>query len=125
VNAARLGLAAVNENRHQFAEARTLYETVEREAPDKVTKLQANARLRLLATMKQDQYVSPQTLTDVPPMPREKPAGTQSSTQPATGTTSMPASMPSASIPASGPSGAPATLPTATPTTTTAPAAAP
>jgi predicted negative regulator of RcsB-dependent stress response len=84
VAAARLGLAAVHENRKQFSEARALYETVRNEAPDEISKLQAAARLKALQNVKPDQFVATEPLTFLPPPPPKMPASTQSGTQPAT-----------------------------------------
>jgi hypothetical protein len=106
VAAARLGMAAVHENRKQFAEARALYELVQKEGPDDVSRMQAANHLHVLAMIKPDQYISTQTLSDIPP-PARKP--TSLPTQPTTGASTQPAS----------------TQPTTKPTTATAPATAP
>jgi len=104
VAAARLGMAAVDECRKQFAEARALYELVQKEGPDEVSRLQATNHLHVLAMIKPDQYISTQTLSDVPP-PVRKP--TSQATQPTTGAattqaTTSPATMPT-TVPATAP----------------------
>lgn len=117
VAAARLGLAAVYENRRQFGEARALYETVQREGPDEISRLQAAARLRALVMAKPDQFVATETLqfpTEKEPTPKEPTSNPNSqptsqssaATQSTTGASTM-SSTRSATMPATMPSTAP------------------
>ncbi|MDB5295247.1 MAG: hypothetical protein JWO31_1230 [Phycisphaerales bacterium] len=111
VASARFGLAAVNENRGNFADARALYEAVRKDGPDETTKALAGARLALMARLNTNPLIGPTR------SPTTGPATGPAVTGPtATGPTTGPATTPSASQPAAAPSAAarPATLPAAT-----------
>jgi predicted negative regulator of RcsB-dependent stress response len=86
VASARLGLAAVSENRKDFAKARELYEAVVRQGGDEGAKALAEERLKSLALARTDLLVGPpQSLDgpalDIPPVSRPT-----TGTAPSTGT---------------------------------------
>ena len=119
IASARLGLAAVAENRGDWATARQQLQAVA-DDPDGVSVLSQSARTELagLPTLQQPVYLAPPTGVPVPP-PLPSVPTTQSVMGPLLPTTlptSMPSSMP-AMMPTSLPSSMPTSLPTSRPGT--------
>jgi predicted negative regulator of RcsB-dependent stress response len=104
VVAARLGLAAVAENRRDFAKARELYEQAQKESGDKSVEELVKARLRLLSEIRPD-ALAPSTMvpsTSVPTSSAATGPATSAATEPAP-TTSPAATTSSATTPATRP----------------------
>lgn len=95
VFAAKIGLAAVAENRRNFAEARSLYEAIQKESDDPFVKEIAKAQLDKLVMLESNPYIGP-------PQAATKPSTTSSTTSSTTTTsptsTTSPATLPFAVI---------------------------